>query len=453
MRQRRRFMKRRTSTNTIKKRNNATLSLRIQGAFTKDRNWCMRLIYGPIPLMILTLTGAEFLSWLAFSPFYMYISSRCHLENSTFLSSFFLSMITQTTIGYSAPELTFDHCPWVGFFFIIIVGCQAVVGLILNGILISTLYTKILRYRRAPIDIIFSDKATLQKINGDYFFCFQTFGSCEQLLEAQVRCYAIKHFNKPDDAINSRGIFFQQYTLRLFHPADDLGQARLLLALPTIVMHRIDTTSPLYPSSIEETPSSPYYFYHDIHDKRLMLSGNSGQKSHPERPQKTNVQHSSFLQDTIQDTTKFSEIQNSSRSMNQYLNRILHKTEKQEVDNEDEQDNLLENGTSSSQRTTHFPSGQDFQRFREYFQTSDLEILVVIQAIDPFTTSTVMARHSYNFHSGDILFDHSYVSCVDLAPDGAAVIDINAINKTVSASSSEESCQRSNNNNKNEESS
>lgn len=61
-----------------------------------------------------------------------------------------------------------------------------------------------------------------------------------QLVEAHVRCYAIHHDLDTDEV-------FQSHLIRLQQPDDDLG-SMLLMALPQVVVHRIDPWSPFYPT-------------------------------------------------------------------------------------------------------------------------------------------------------------------------------------------------------------
>ncbi|CAN0337029.1 unnamed protein product, partial [Discosporangium mesarthrocarpum] len=71
-----------------------------------------------------------------------------------------------------------------------------------------------------------------------------------QLLEAHVRCYALKHEKLRTSGDKScetpDSVFFQCHNMRLQHPDDELG-APLLLVVPQTVVHRIDTWSPMMP--------------------------------------------------------------------------------------------------------------------------------------------------------------------------------------------------------------
>lgn len=84
--------------------------------------------------------------------------------------------------------------------------------------------------------IVFSKNAVIRRVRGKPYFMFQV---CElrkhQLVETNVRCYAIRHERDERTGVVSS---FQAFNMRLTHPDDDLG-ARLLLVFPSIVVrHR-----------------------------------------------------------------------------------------------------------------------------------------------------------------------------------------------------------------------
>lgn len=126
------------------------------------------------------------------------------------------------------PDTQFDHC--ISALFAIMT--QTVLGLVLNGVLVGTVYTKIARSKQRSVRIVFSDKACIRQIRNRYYFMFQTFDrsssvSHNQLIEAHVRCYAIKHETTGD---NGEPIFFQQCAMRLSNPNDELGAPLMCVA-------------------------------------------------------------------------------------------------------------------------------------------------------------------------------------------------------------------------------
>ncbi|KAH8063162.1 hypothetical protein JL722_2324 [Aureococcus anophagefferens] len=158
--------------------------------------------------------------WLLFTPAYMAISERCDLQAHSFQRSVYYSLITMSTIGFGTPDMTFNGCTQAIF----LIMAQTLVGTLMNAAL-----------------------AVVRRIRGNLYFMFQLFdrsssSTNDQLIEAHVRCYCIRHVTGDDDV----PVFFQQCAMRLSHPNDENG-GMLMMALPTLVTHRIDPWSPLCP--------------------------------------------------------------------------------------------------------------------------------------------------------------------------------------------------------------
>jgi hypothetical protein len=65
---------------------------------------------------------------------------------------------------------------------------------------------------------------------------------------------------------------------------------------------------------------------------------------------------------------------------------------------------------------------------RLHLQRSKLEVIVVVEAIDPHSSNTFQARHSYT--AEDIEFDKSFQACMQLDPsDGMARLDWNSFHE------------------------
>ena len=55
---------------------------------------------------------------------------------------------------------------------------------------------------------------------------------------------------------------------------------------------------------------------------------------------------------------------------------------------------------------------------KEHLQNSSIEVIVVVEGIEPASSCTFMARHSYI--ASEIAFDETFEPCMSLATDGAA---------------------------------
>ena len=158
------------------------------------------------------------------------------------------------TIGYGAPkdDIFFQDCSSMA----ILLTVESFAGIFLDSICIGVFFARLSRAQARASTIIFSEFAVIRKIRGEYYLMLQV---CErrkhQLVEAHVRSYAIRH----EYCIKTGHAFalFQTHTMRLQQPDDDMGSF-LLMALPQVIVHRIDQWSPLFPPSCLPT--------HDVYD-------------------------------------------------------------------------------------------------------------------------------------------------------------------------------------------
>ena len=63
------------------------------------------------------------------------------------------------------------------------------------------------------------------------------------------------------------------------------------------------------------------------------------------------------------------------------------------------------------------------EQIRAHVGTSEVEVIVTVEAIDPMSGVTFQARHSYT--ADDIVFDHTFVPCMSQRWDGRAKLDWN----------------------------
>mmetsp|Transcript_61972 Transcript_61972/g.191919 ORF Transcript_61972/g.191919 Transcript_61972/m.191919 type:complete len:407 (-) Transcript_61972:5-1225(-) len=179
--------------------------------------------------------------WILFAVWWWLAAGgdTCDAELMTFRRAYLLSLETMMTIGYGVPDPGLRGCH-AGIF---VLGAAALWESLLNAVIISVVYTRVSRAQGRATSVCFSEKAIICQIEGQSYFMFQV---CDfrkhQLCEAHVRLYCVQHSETPE------GVTFQTRAMRLQHPDDELG-GMLLLALPQIVVHRIDAWSPLCPPS------------------------------------------------------------------------------------------------------------------------------------------------------------------------------------------------------------
>eukprot|EP00941_MAST-03F_sp_MAST-3F-sp1_P004519 g4519.t1 len=156
-------------------------------------------------------------------------SEVCNVGIVTWNEAFLFALTTMTTIGYGSQDPLFANC----FHATVIVFLESM----------GVTYTKFSRGTKRAQTIVFSDRSVLRFIDGRLYFQFQVVEMRKhQLVEGHVRCYAIRDVEN----VNGKKTFFQQHMMRLQHPDDELGGC-LLLALPSVVVHRLDPWSPFVP--------------------------------------------------------------------------------------------------------------------------------------------------------------------------------------------------------------
>ena len=171
---------------------------------------------------------------------------QCKLAIFSFFDGFSFSVSVLFTIGFgtNGGDVFFGDCVWVQT----IITLESFCGILLDALAIGIIFQRFSRAQARANTIVMSTHACARRIRGDLYFMFQV---CEmrkhQLVEAHVRMYAIRH-----DVEFGERYYFQSYPMRIQHPDDDLG-GMLLLALPSVVVHRMDAWSPLLRPKSAET--------------------------------------------------------------------------------------------------------------------------------------------------------------------------------------------------------
>lgn len=189
------------------------------------------------------------LVWLfgifSFAGVYYALGEDCGLKMHSYLDAAYFSLMTFTTIGYGTPDLYFNECTealWV-------VSLQSFLSCLFDSLCLCLVYTRLSRSATRTSTIVFSNKAVIREIDGRLYFALQVAEMRKhQLVEAHVRCYAVKHDVDDSDSADPP-VFFQACYMRLTHPDDEVN-ADLFLALPANVVHTIDTSSPLCPPGL-----------------------------------------------------------------------------------------------------------------------------------------------------------------------------------------------------------
>lgn len=298
-------------------------------------------------------------SWLLFAALFLMVSRRCGLGANSYLKALYLAIETVETIGYGVHDSYFNGC-YVGLF---VLGASALWESMVSAVIISLIYTRISRAQSRANTVCFTDKAIVAMIDGYCYFMFQV---CDirkhQMVEAHLRTYTVQH------ALTAGGVAFQGRAMRLQHPDDELG-GMLLMALPQLVVHRIDDWSPLCPEEY----------------RRCRGDGRTPARSY-------------CWPDILQ---RAADGENGNRDATAHTN----------------------------QASASSPEELGPASVIHHIGTNQIEVIVLVEGIDPTTSSTLQARHSYTYD--DIVCNASFQRCVQHGSDGACEIDFDAYHELV----------------------
>ncbi|KAG6576332.1 uncharacterized protein IUM83_17724 [Phytophthora cinnamomi] len=316
-----------------------------------------------------------------FGALYTTPPEQCKLAIHSFFDGFSFSVSVLFTIGFgtNGGDVFFGDCVWVQT----IITLESLAGILLDALAIGIIFQRFSRAQARANTIVMSTHACVRRIRGNLYFMFQV---CEmrkhQLVEAHVRMYAIRH-----DVEFGEHYYFQSYPMRIQHPDDDLG-GMLLLALPSVVVHRMDAWSPLLRPKSAET---------------------CGQHHNPARGYL-------FPEPLCREADAQSGDRDASVLVNQATNPV-HNTCRCATGNA---------AMGDVHAATQPPT---IDEIKQYWAESQLEVVVLVEGIDAVTSATIQVRHSYK--AEDIMFNHRHVNCVDVDPEtGGAVIDFRRFHET-----------------------
>lgn len=374
-----------------------------------------------------------------FAGIFLLISDTCNLGlDGKFVRAYYLSVETMVTIGYGVKDPNFNDC----FEGTIVLTVQSLLQYFLNAVVIGSVFVRLTRPQARCNTILFSNKAVIQQVRGALYFSFQV---CEakhhDLLEAHVRCYCIRH-----DRRASRTC--QVFPMRLQQPDDTMG-GMLLLTLPSQIVHRIDNWSPLSPS------------WEELQRKRL----------HPPTLQRATSQTSTATQPTLGAQPSFwaptwpevprrqADAEQGERDACacptcgesfQTLGQLQLHAEYQAAQDsqsgvplelrhrrwtaEDFQSwgwTLPEEPSQQGRSCTDAVAGPSRQDLAEFLSERYVEVLVLIEGIEPTTSCTLQARHSYVVPD-DVAWDMEFTDCCLMgSSDHPCAVDLSLFHELV----------------------
>eukprot|EP00549_Striatella_unipunctata_P009451 CAMPEP_0118683522 /NCGR_PEP_ID=MMETSP0800-20121206/6100_1 /TAXON_ID=210618 ORGANISM="Striatella unipunctata, Strain CCMP2910" /NCGR_SAMPLE_ID=MMETSP0800 /ASSEMBLY_ACC=CAM_ASM_000638 /LENGTH=231 /DNA_ID=CAMNT_0006580057 /DNA_START=365 /DNA_END=1057 /DNA_ORIENTATION=- len=161
-----------------------------------------------------------------------------------------------TTIGYGVSDYYFGDC-WLPLVLVLMQVCCA---LTFDAVAIGLIFQRISRGQKRSKTIIFSDKAVVRYVRGIPYLMFRI-GELRrhQIIEAQVRAYCIRHErhlmpnadeNQDINSETMETVYHVARAITFVHPDEQNVGSHILMSLPQVIVHRMDSLSPLLPPPI-----------------------------------------------------------------------------------------------------------------------------------------------------------------------------------------------------------
>lgn len=295
-----------------------------------------------------------------------------------------------------------------------------------NAFLVSFVFARLARCEARAAQVLFSDKAIINREimpNGITRYVFSTriydADSMYPTVEAHVRFYAMKH--RGMHGTDSVGVRypFRMEPMRASKPNDDWGEL-LHTSIPSTVTHHIDYYSPISPPSKQKLGPE---------DGRL--NRDSGFVIDPCGLSLREGDSSTGGQDGLRCVIcgeTYGTVANLMQHIryNQHMEKhddvpVVGSHQELDVDTifkkREETNgkvNIRKNGTGDAKIDIDADAPW-YDEYRNYLSEANIEILVVMEAIDPIMSGTFQAIQSYTID--DIVFDKEFAPCVLADPD------------------------------------
>lgn len=330
-----------------------------------------------------------------FAVVFLLIEKPCGLAlEGSFRRAFLLSVESMMTVGYGIPDPYMEGC-WQGP---PVLTVMVLLQLLISALLVGVVFQGISRPQARANTVIFSDQAVIRCIDGVHYLMFRV---CDlrvrhSLIEAHVRCYCVHRHPQHG---------YQTTPMRLEHPDDDLGGS-LLLTLPYTVVHRIDAWSPLAPC-VAECKDGGKGDDRD-HHRTFVWPGTLQRQFDSESGNRSSCVcpfcGSSFGTATQLQVHCYHSAKGDVKAglPEEHCHRELTKDELQEMSHED-------------------PTREDLHT---HLTLNFAEVVVLVEGIEPTTSSTLQARHSYLVggpnNVADVSWDMEFAECVRVPHEGNA---------------------------------
>ena len=453
-------------------------------------DWFNTIVHLPFTRLLLVLALFYIFVVSIFAAAYLSFARQCGMDFSDVLEAYYFSLETMATIGYGTSDYFFGHC-WEP---LVIINLQVTISLVVESLYFGIIFHRLTRGRRRTNTVLFSDKAVVRRVGDAYYLLFQV---CElrrhHLLDAKIRVFAVRH----ERDASGLTAYYQAHRLSLRRPNDAAG-GMLLMALPQLVVHRLEVTSPLMPPPTWMSHTGPRHWaglgkkvpsqqHHRRGRSDDMLTHAARMRSPPPRssstfaigthdssrrqqqtvrspPRRTTSQ--TRLKDADDDQLRLPLMMNSrSSTLEKDENDQKKKKKKrkqceapdfdasvhEELDNAEvmsspEPSPKSKGETAKTDENVHLlgdddPDDPDLRQadllkrnVELFFKDRDVEIIAIVEGNDEYTSRLVQARHSYKLN--DIVWWHNFAPSVFRQQDGSCLIDFSEFHRTLPTNSS-----------------
>lgn len=163
----------------------------------------------------------------------------CVHNIKSFTSAFLFSLETQHTIGYGFRFIN-EECPEAVFTLCL----QSITGVMIQCFIVGMVFSKFSRPKKRQQTLMFSQNAIICLRDGKFCLMFRV-GDMRKstVIGAQISLHLIKR----KTTVEKEVMPYYHHQLDIRHDSDGL-----FLLWPTVVIHEINKTSPLYTMSAEE---------------------------------------------------------------------------------------------------------------------------------------------------------------------------------------------------------
>lgn len=334
------------------------------------------------------------------------VSSFCGMDINNHMEALYFSLSTMATIGYGTSDYYFGEC-WTPFILVLL---QVFSAIVFSSLAIGLLFQRMSRGQKRGRTIVFSDVAVIRKVRGRLYWMFRVAELRKRhIIGAKVRVFCVRHERCPVTMAGEEGGFqsggnniveletahYVSHPLPLLNGSQSNAHSSsalptsadtneeepnsessfeqsILMGLPHVVVHRMDSLSPMVP------PRPVWYDEGGIpHGPTVAPLATLS-----EAPTESTIGESVTEEDTAPSSLLMEEA-HPAPSPSSFLRPL------------------------SSRINTDQPTQEEITHF---LQDRQAEIIVFVEGTCEVTGMALQARHSYRME--DIAFNQTFAPCV-----------------------------------------